>query len=364
MSEKKHLRFFVTLLYIVLGVLGLWLVFKYALPWFSPFILAFLFSRIIERPVSFFQKKLRFPRPLASLLFTLLFYGIIGTLVFFATSKLARALIALFEKLRTLDIDLLVEELKLMFINILSRLPLDLQDFIYTNIGGWLSELISALRNLIAPIVSYTADIASVLPSILIFVIAAIVSTYFFSSDYETLKKKLLEIAPKSWKISYKRTRNQLSETLLAYIRAVLILVCIMFVELSIGLSILRVPNSLLIAAVIAIIDALPILGTGWVLLPWAIISIFSGNYIFAIGLAIIYGVVMVVRNLIEPKIVGEHIGLHPLATLISIYIGLKLFGILGMFTPILVALIKKFYEWGYLDFIKSRKQPPEPLDE
>ncbi len=364
MAENKHIRFFVTLLYIALGLLGLWLAFKYALPWLAPFILAFLFSRIIERPVSFFEKKLKFPRPLASLVFTILFYGIIGTLVFFATSKLVRALVLLFEKLRTLDVDVLVDELNAMFINILSRLPLDLQDFIYTNIGSWLSELVSALQKLIAPIVSYTADIASVLPSILIFVIAAIASTYFFSSDYNTLKKKLSEITPETWKFRYRRTCRQFSDTLLSYLRAVLVLICITFVELSIGLAILGVPNSLLIAAIIAIIDAFPILGTGWVIMPWAVISVFTGKYLLAIGLAIIYAVVTVVRNLIEPKIVGEHIGLHPLATLLSIYIGLKLFGIIGMFMPILVALIKRFYEWGYFDFLKNRKNPPKPLDE
>ncbi|MBQ5777916.1 MAG: sporulation integral membrane protein YtvI [Oscillospiraceae bacterium] len=364
MPENKHARLFLTIIYIALGVLAVWLVFKYALPWLAPFIVAFILSRIIEYPVSFFEKKLRFPRPLASLIFTLLIYGVIGTLLYFASSKLVRALVMLFEKLRTLDIDLLVEELNSMFTNILGRFPLGIQDFIYTNIGTWLSELVSALRNLISPIVSYTANIASVLPSILIFVIAAIASTYFLSSDYKTIKSKISEIASDRWKYRYRRTRDQLSDTLLCYLRAVLVLVCITFVELTIGLSVLGVENSILIAAIIAIIDALPVLGTGWIIMPWAIVALCMGNYLIAIGLAVIYAVVTIVRNLIEPKIVGEHIGLHPLATLLSIYIGLKIFGIIGMFTPILVALLKKFYEWGYFDFLKNYRTPPKPLDE
>lgn len=355
MTENTHLRILLYMFYIALALFGLWFCFKYALPWLAPFILAFIFSRIIEKPVAFFEKKLRFPRPLASIIFTLLFYGIIGTLLYFASSRLIHAIVLLFEKLRTLDIDLIVDKLNATFTSVLSSLPLDVQGFIYTNAESWLSELVGALQNLISPIASYTADFASVLPSILIFIIAAIASTFFFSTDFEKLKKSISNAAPDKWISRYRFFRRQLSETLLSYLRAVMVLICITFVELSIGLSILRVKNSILIAAVVAIIDAFPILGTGWILMPWAVVSIFSGNYVLAIGLAIIYGVVTFVRNLIEPKIVGEHIGLHPLITLACIYIGLKVFGIIGMFTPIVVALIKQFYDWGYFDFIKNK---------
>jgi len=355
MPENKHAKIFVTLLYILLALVGVWFVFKFALGWLAPFILAFIISKIIEYPVSFFEKKLRFPRPLASLLFTLLFYGIIGTLVYFGASKLVNALVILFEKLRTLDIDSLVASLNEMFINILSRFPLGIQDFIYTNIESWLSELVSAVQKLIAPVVSYTANIAAVLPSILIFIVVAIASTFFLSTDYIKLRKKLSDVCPEGWKVKYRRIKRQISQTLVSYLRAVCILICITFVELSIGLSILRIPNSLLIAAIVAIIDALPVLGSGWILMPWAVISAFSGRFGLAIGLVVIYAVIAFVRNLVEPKIVGEQIGLHPLATLLSIYIGLKLFGFVGMFTPILVALIVKFYDWGYFDFLKRR---------
>ncbi len=364
MSENKHIKFFLTILYVLLAVACVWFVLKYALGWLAPFILAFIFSKIIDYPVSFFEKKLKFPRPISSLIFTVLFYGIIGTLVYLCASRLIDTLVLLFEKLRNLDIDLVVENIRETFFNILSRLPLGIQDFIYTNIEGWLSELVSAIQKLIAPVVSYTANIATILPSILIFIIVAIASTFFLSADSPKLRQKLWEISSENVKNKYKRIRSQISNTLVSYLRAVLILICITFVELSIGLSILRVPNAIVIASVIAIVDALPVLGSGWFLMPWAVVSAFSGNYFLAIGLVVIYVVITVVRNLIEPKIVGEQIGLHPLATLASIYIGLKLFGIIGMFTPILVALIKKFYDWGYFDFFKKKSCAPKPLDE
>ena len=354
MPENKHLRFFLTILYIALGILGLWFFFSFAFIWFLPFIIAFVVSRIIERPVSFFKEKLRFPRPLSSAIFTVLFYGIIGTLLYFAMTAAFRELIVIFEKLRAFDINQTIERLEGIFNTLLSKLPLMSQDFIYSNIETWISNLVSKLQNLIGPVISSATNIATALPSVLIFVIAAIVSTYFFSSDYYVLKEKLRAVTPDAWKARYRQTKNQVSTTLVSYLRAVLVLICVTFVELTIGFALLRVSNPFLVAAIVAIIDALPILGTGWVLLPWGIFSLITGNYLFAIGLAVLYVVVLIIRNLIEPKIIGSHIGLHPLATLAAMYVGLKLFGIIGMFMPIPIALIKQFYEWGYFDFLKN----------
>ena len=112
MPENKHLRFFLTILYVLLGILGLWFFFKFAFLWFLPFIIAFVASRIIERPVTFFKEKLRFPRPLASAIFTVLFYGIIGTLFYFAMSSAIKELIVIFEKLRHFNINQTIERLE------------------------------------------------------------------------------------------------------------------------------------------------------------------------------------------------------------------------------------------------------------
>ena len=354
MPENRHLRLFLSLLYIAFGLLALWLVFNYALGWLAPFIIAFIVSRIIEHPVNLLKEKLRFPRPLAAGLFTVLFYGIIGTALYFSLSAVTKELVVLFDKLRNLDINLVVAKLNSIFIDVLSRLPLETQDFIYSNVEGWLSNLVSALQNLIGPVISSATNIATAMPSILLFVIATIVSTYFLSCDYDVLHAKLAEKVPMKWRLRYRQTRDQISSTLVSYLRALLVLICITFVELAIGLAVLRVPNSFLIAAITAIIDALPILGTGWILGPWAIVALFAKDYFRAIGLVVIYAVILVVRNMVEPKIVGQHIGLHPLVTLIAMYVGLKMFGIIGMFMPIPIALIKQFYEWGYFDFVKK----------
>ncbi len=356
MPENKHLRFFITLLYLLLALFALWLIFKYALVWVAPFLLAFIISRIIEHPVSFFQKRLRFPRPLASIIFTVLFYGIIGTLFYFASSKIVKELVELFNRLKNLDMNLLVNGFNSTLTNLLENFPVEIQSFVYSNAEGWISSLVSSLRNLISPLVSFTADLASFFPALLIFIIASIASTYFFTCDYHKIREKIINLLSEKWRFRLRETKKQVSKTLVSYILAMMLLLLITFAELSIAFAVLRVPSPVLVAALVAIIDALPILGTGWVLLPWAIVSILSGNYLFAVGLAIVYGVVVIVRNFIEPKIVGDNIGLHPLVTLMSMYIGIKLFGIIGMFLPIPIALLKKFYEWGYFDFLRHEK--------
>ena len=360
MQYSKHVRFFLTLLYIALGALAVWLVFKYALKWFAPFIIAFVASKIIEKPTDFLKEKLRFPRPLAAGLLTVLFYGIICTVFYFVASAVVNGLVDIFEHLRALNINAVVAKLNDTFVNVLSRLPLETQDFIYSNVEAWLSDLVSALQNLIGPMITSATNLAIALPSIILFVIAAIVSTYFLACDYRLLRRKLADITPMKWRLRYRQTREQVSTTLVSYLRALLVLISITFVELAIGLAVLRVPGAILLAAVIALIDAMPILGTGWVLGPWAIVALCMQNYVLAIGLIVIYIVVLIVRNILEPKIVGKHIGLHPLVTLISMYVGLKMFGIIGMFMPIPIALIKQFYEWGYFDFLKRTPKTEE----
>ena len=126
-----------------------------------------------------------------------------------------------------------------------------------------------------------------------------------------------------------------------AFIKSYSILFVVTFMELWIGLSVLRIPYSLAIAFGIALFDLMPVLGTGGILLPWVVIAGIAGNYGMALGVGILYIVITVVRNSLEPRIVGGEIGLHPLATLVAMMLGLGLMGLVGMllFPITLVAL-------------------------
>ena len=133
---------------------------------------------------------------------------------------------------------------------------------------------------------------------------------------------------------------------LFGWIKAQLILMTITFTELNIGFLIMKVENSLLLSLLIAVVDALPILGTGTILIPWAIIKLISGDYRLGISLLLLYLIVIIVRQLIEPKIVGKQIGMYPLLTLFAMYTGLQAMGFAGMIVgPIIVLIIKSILE-------------------
>ena len=131
-------------------------------------------------------------------------------------------------------------------------------------------------------------------------------------------------------------------------------IITITFIELSIGLSIVRVENAITIALLIACVDILPVLGTGGIVIPWIFIELFKGNIPLAIGLTIIYVTITVVRNIIEPKIVGQQVGLHPIIMLVCIFIGARLFGFLGIFAlPIMVIILKNLNDTGKIKILK-----------
>ena len=129
-------------------------------------------------------------------------------------------------------------------------------------------------------------------------------------------------------------------------LKGYLALMFLTFIELSVGLLILGQSNAVLLAAIISVIDILPVLGTGAIVIPWAVISLFTGNIWKAIGLILLYIVITVIRNFSEPKIIGKQVGLHPLLTLLSMFCGLKLLGILGLFLcPLTLIIINDLYK-------------------
>ena len=122
------------------------------------------------------------------------------------------------------------------------------------------------------------------------------------------------------------------------YLRAYLFLGFLTFLQAFIGLAVLKIPYAFLLALAIAIVDVLPLLGTGVILIPWALIALLTGNVPLAIGLGILYGITTAVRQILEPKLIGDGLGLHPLLSLVAMYAGLRLFGVWGMILAPLVA--------------------------
>ena len=173
---------------------------------------------------------------------------------------------------------------------------------------------------------------AGSLPGLFVKLLMMIISTFFIALDYDRIASFFVRQLSENGRTIFWEIKDYVTGTLFVCIRSYAIIMSITFVELSIGLSIIGIENAVMIALLIAVFDILPVLGTGGIMIPWAVITAIQGEYKLAIALFAVYIVVTIIRNIIEPKIVGSQLGLHPVATLASLFVGAQLFGAVGLF--------------------------------
>ncbi|HEX2926204.1 MAG TPA: sporulation integral membrane protein YtvI [Ruminiclostridium sp.] len=206
------------------------------------------------------------------------------------------------------------------------------------------------IGTMITSLIQYVINTLSSIPRLTVFVIVTILGTYFISSDRKSISSFFYRQLPFSWRKNIVSLKKDTFKALFGYFKAILILMSFTFIEVSIGLFILHVKYAFLIALIVGISDAIPIVGTGVVMVPWILWVVITGDMPLAFGLGIIYVLGILIRQIMEPKIVGSQIGLHPLVTLLAMYIGLKFFGILGMFVgPISIIIVKKLQDSGVM---------------
>jgi sporulation integral membrane protein YtvI len=227
-------------------------------------------------------------------------------------------------------------------------------DDFMNNIGA---STLGYLKDASSTILGKITDFAGQLPSLLIKLIFTIVSSFFFTIDYYRISTFLiLQFKGERREMLLKLKDNGIG-TLGKFIRAYAAIISITFVELSVGFWIIGIPNPLFFGALVALIDIMPILGTGAVLLPWSVISFILGNTKVGIGMLLLYITITAVRQAIEPKIVGQQIGLHPIVTLILMYVGAQLMGVLGLLLlPIIATLLVKLNKEGSIHLFKLNK--------
>ena len=178
-------------------------------------------------------------------------------------------------------------------------------------------------------------------------IVLTVISTFFISMDFDRIVCFLKRLLPEK---AIGPIREKLFQSLKIFLRSYCLIFLITFSELSAGLFILRIPYAVWIGLLVAVVDIMPVLGTGLVLLPWAVIAAFMGNFPLAAGMVLLYILMTAVRNIVEPRLVGCQIGLHPLATLISMFVGMQLFGIIGLFVlPVALSLAVQFLRDGVL---------------
>ncbi len=355
---NKGLKLFLRLLLVIGGtVLGVLLFFKSIL-YIAPFIIAFALSSLMEPLIKFLMKKVKLNRKASALISLLLVMLIIGLVLAFLISRIYQEALSLSEIIPeySRNIYFNVKE----YISRASEIYLRLPEEATKSVEGMVANLTSNVSEIGGSFAKRLFNTAISIPQAIIFVIITMLSTFFMAADREKIYDYIKLSIPEVWVNNVITIKDDMFAALFGYIRAQLILMSITFVELSIGFAIIGVKQNILLGLLISIIDALPILGTGGVLIPWAIYNFITGDIRMGISLIILYGVVLVVRQLIEPKVLGQQIGLHPLVTLLSMYLGLRIFGYIGMIIgPITILLLKNiigglFKKKSFKEYVKE----------
>lgn len=353
----KRKKYIINVAYFAIVLLMIYGVFKYALGLVSPFVFALLIAYLLEKPARFVSGKTHLPKRLVSFLFVLGFYATIGVGLSFAGIKIVSVLTNVISGLPALYENQLAPFLLNRFDAIedaFYRLDPAVVSVINQGFDQFVNSLGDNISSISISLVSRVSGVASSLPLFFVRLLLMIISTFFIAGDFEALMGFIRRQLSGRSNDLISRIRHYLGDTLFVVIRSYAIIMSITFIELSIGFSIIGIPNAILIALIIAFFDILPILGTGGVMVPWTIISFIQGDYRLGIGLLIVYLFVTIVRNVLEPKIVGSQLGLHPIVTLMCMFIGANLFGVLGLFgLPITMSLLKHLNDTGAVKFWK-----------
>ena len=337
---KVSLKKFGIFCLVVISVLGgVFLAVKLAF-FLMPFLIAFALSSLMEPLIKVLDSKLRIKRKFSAPIILLLLLAIIVTLVVLGVLRLIEEIKGLIVSAPSFFANLYTEisELIIKGEEYFEWMPVEITD----NLGSIITNLSNTVTNFGKALVKGAFVTAISLPEAIIFTIITILATFFMVKDRHRIAAVIRRHLPESWVNRILAIKNDLFMAIFGYLRAALIMMVITFTELFIGLSIIQEKYALLLAFLIAFIDALPVLGTGGVLIPWSIYSFITGDIRMGVSVIILYFVVLVVRQVVEPKVVGQQIGVHPLLTLLAMYIGLRLIGLIGLILgPITFILIR-----------------------
>ena len=330
---------------------------KYALDLIAPFVIGAVFACLLKPAVDFMQRAWKFKRSIAALICVALFFCVIGLAIILSGVRIITEVQDFIANLPQIYSQQIAPAISSMFDwaeRLVQRYRPEMQLSIDETARVFSQKLGEFVNQFSSVAISSTARFAGSIPALMVRVIFTILTTFYVASDYRNITSFILRQLPAKAANVVVRSKQQLGSTLSKYLRSYAIILGMTFVELCIGFSILRVENAGGWALFIAFFDILPVVGSSFVLVPWTIVSFIQGNISRTIGLAIITAIVWVVRNVMEPRIVGSQVGLHPLLTLIAMYVGTKLFGVIGLFgLPITLAIITALQKEGTVKVYK-----------
>ena len=332
---------------IVLIILGVYFGIKLAI-FYMPFLIAFVISLIIEPAIRFFMNKTKLNRKISSIIiFIIVFAIIIGSVTWAIISLISESTNLL--QMLNLYINKAYTQVQ-ESISKLSIEKLSVSKDIINMFQNTSQEILVKLSNWMTQFLTNFIEIITSIPAIAIYVVITIMSLYFMCTDKIYMLDLLEHHMPQKWVRKLGKHIREITLSLGGYLKAEATLILISFIISVIGLYLLKIIGMdikypLLIALAIGFVDALPILGSGTVMVPWAIISALNGDLKLGISIIVLWIIMSVVRQFLEPKIVSGKIGIHPIFTLIAMYTGFKLIGVMGMLVgPIVLIILKSIF--------------------
>lgn len=374
--HKKYSKYFLMLALIIVVVLFLRIL-PLAVKLFLPFIIAWVVSLMASPLVSFLKNKLHLPYRIGAAISVLLLLTLLALLIMLLISGITGASGYITENWESM-VESISEYINSAYRGLIrwsDSLPFDFMEVLEKELNkssirptfkttslsrdiekissDFMAELTSWLLPFAGNVATGTISVVKSLPTVIIFIVMLILSTYFFTAGKGKFTLWYNKNTSDNFREKMHVIKTECFGALLGMLKAQFILALITATELFIGFMVMGIDNALILALVIAIVDLLPILGVGTVLIPWAIINLLAGGSLYiSIGMTVLYLICLSVRNILQPKIMGESIGISSLASLISIWVGYKIYGFIGMLImPVIVTLIYKFYEVGLFDW-------------
>ena len=341
-KDKKEflINFSFTAVVFIIVFFLLRITFKYL----TPFVLAVIIASLMQKPAGFISGKTKIKKEIAAAILTMGVYLLFAALLSFIIYETIYLISALLSKsphiLNTFSdwLSGLYEKTE----DLLSGISPKLHKEIMSVMGETAENFVLKLSGTFS---SFITSFAKNIPSVFISSIVALVASCYIAKDYEKLKKFFIGIISDRVHIIIGRVKKIVNKSIFGILKGYLLLFLITFVQLTLGFFIIRIKYAPLIALIISIVDFLPVLGTGIVLIPWGLISIITGDTFVGFSLIVIYLINMIVRNFAEPKILGKQMGINPLFTLFSMFLGLKFFGFWGLLLfPLALIVTFRYY--------------------
>lgn len=328
------------LIILIAAILFCFLFFRYLFPIFLPFLIGWLLS-LLFCPLADRLENHGVPRGIGALLGILLLFALLGALGFWSGTGLYQQVRQALENLPQY-MDMLENAMTAFwehFDAFREQLPEQLQPFLLQFQQGF-SDILFTLVNQGAP-----TSLFSAVPHFFLSFFVALISAYFFTKDKALIHEAYLAHVEPLIGFSIGTARKELATSVWGYVKTQLILMAYIFCICIAGMLVLRSPHPLLLSAVIAVIDALPFFGSGFILWPGAVFHLIMGRSFLALGYLVIYGIIQVVRQILQPRILGAQIGLHPLLTLFSMYFGFQCIGVWGLLLgPVIAVILRAFF--------------------